>query len=59
MNLKNDVEYLGRKKLIILVLIDLKRDIEEEIVFVMKKNLYIECLPEKKTFLININVVLK
>ena len=42
MNLENYVENHGKKNIIIFVLIDLKREIKEDIVFVMKakKNIY-------------------
>ena len=51
MNLKNYAENHGMKIIIIFVLIDLKREIEEDIVFVMRvKNTYIECIPETNPF---------
>ena len=41
MNLKNYVENHGRKIIIIFVLIDLKREIKEDIAFVMKAKKHI------------------
>ena len=52
MNLKNYVENHGTKIIIIFILIDLKREIKEDIVFVMKakKNKY-RSNTSDKTFL--------
>ena len=51
MNLNNYVENHGMKIIKIFVLIDLKREIEENIVFVMKaKKTYIEATPQTKPF---------
>ena len=51
-NLKNYVENHGRMIITIFVLIDLKKENKENIVFVMKakKKTYIEATPETKPF---------
>ena len=49
MNLKNYVANNGKKIITIFILIDLKRKIKENIVFVMKaKKTYIEATPQTK-----------
>ena len=51
MNLKNYAENHGKKIITIVVSIDLKREIEEDIVFVMKaKKTYIKATPQTKPF---------
>ena len=51
MNSKNYAENHGKKIIIIFVLINLKREIEEDIVFVMKaKKTYTEATPQTKDF---------
>ena len=47
---ENFAENLGKRNLVIFVLIDLKREIKENIVVVMTAKTYIECTPEAKPF---------
>ena len=46
----NYVENFGKRDVIIFVLIDLKRGIWEDNVFVMKAITHTECTPETKSF---------
>ena len=51
MNSKKHVGTHGKKFIIIFVLIDLKREIEEDITFINeRKNTYIECIHQTKAF---------
>ena len=51
MNLKNYVENHGKKIITIFILIDIKKEIRENIVFVMKaKNIYKSNTSEKNLF---------
>ena len=50
-NLNNYVENHGKKNITIFILIDLKKEIKENIVFVKKaKKTYIEAIPQTKPF---------
>ena len=48
MNLNNNVEKHGKKIIIIFVLIDLKREIKVDAVFVMKAKLFSQIVPLKR-----------
>ena len=50
MNLKNHVEKLGQMKILIFLLIDLRREINEDIVFIMKAKTQIQNALLKRNF---------
>ena len=50
MNSNNYAGNHGKMTIIIFVLIDLKKEIKEDIVIVRRANTYIECTPQTKAF---------